>query len=428
MSGEGYLLSEAAVRKLAEDHRRLSHQVYRLEQRLAATYNPPDWGVEHAYGVIVNRSGASHPTPPANTYTVRLSSISYDQTTIGNVTAPVDQSDPAQLVTARTIIGCNLPSGQGVELFRIPGKLGGQWYIRPFAALIRRATVKTSPITAGSSGTITLKVHGLTDEDVTGYYDWGTSGAATLAVDQEVLAWWSHERARWFIIPGGGGSAAPRSRCVICTAGSTLGYGWRDGAGALATFPWIGSDYYGNKDVKVFPTMNGTFANADGDVFEVEDSPAAYADDWLTLKQVGKYRVIAVFTVRQYGLTQSDAETYLQDPGHFHMYTSPTGPTVTGSTKAGATGLLNRLIQEVTATIGDDSGGAGVFEANIKPEAFYMGTGDGAFTLHQLTAISYIDVLSTPVHVNLQLSAVNQPYAPIAFAEVQVTVEQINDP
>jgi hypothetical protein len=135
---------------------------------------------------------------------------------------------------------------------------------------------------------------------------------------------WAVDGMRHWIRPGPPGG-------VFTATGETSGaYALRDGDSATSSFPIIGwgvsaANY---KQVKAYPSLRGqgsnvaftVFANSAGDVFYVNDAPTAFTDNWVTVKQNGKYRIMATGTYKLASVTSGDADTYLRAAQHRHGY------------------------------------------------------------------------------------------------------------
>lgn len=216
---QGYTLSEQAVRKIVDDHRRLSHQVYRIEQRLPATNDPPDWGRELLWGKTTKRPGESYPEE-GDTYSVLLASRSYDQTAVGSKAVTDADSSDGVYVTARTLTGCSLPEDTYVELERLWGKDGVQYWIRPPFATVRKVVLNDSLAIDGSAEA-RLYIDGAdSGETITVHWNWIREGS-TIDADTELLAIWFEDESKWCIIPppvpGAAGEARPA--CVLPNGG-----------------------------------------------------------------------------------------------------------------------------------------------------------------------------------------------------------------
>jgi hypothetical protein len=423
---EGYLLSAASIRQLQADHRALRAAITRLERQIApTTNNAPDWGREWWWGVLTKRDGDTYPVPPANAYTVRLASRTFDPTTPGNATLTDADSDPKQLVTARAMHHGHMPEGLYVLLLRTGSTDGERWWILPPQTPLRRAIAQEA-IASGGSGEVQIQ-DGLGNDDVAdAYNDWGASPPA-VADEAEIVVWWDVSGSKWRVLSGGTAAAAPRARCVIVSDYNyiTSNICWREGEASLSAAAVIGNDGVDDEDVKLFPSMLGNLTNADGNVFAVEDSPAAYADNWLTLQQDGQYRVIAVFTWQLATLSAGDAETHQQDAGHLH--TAPGG--VTSTVSAGAQALLHYLCVVNAQILVDDSpltegrtGYSSMFEL------LYTSESSERVQVATLTLVTHILRDGVDKTVDLRWSMLAQsPYSQANHFQVAVTVEQISD-
>jgi hypothetical protein len=427
---EGYLLSAASIKQLQADHRALRAAITRLERQLPPTTdNAPDWGREWWWGKLTKRDGDTYPIPPANAYTVRLASRTYDPTTPGNATLTDADSDPKQLITARSMHHGHMPEGLYVLLLRTGSTDGERWWILPPQTPLRRAIAQEA-IASGGSGEVQIQ-DGLGNDDVAdAYNDWGASPLA-VADEAEIVVWWDVSGSKWRVLSGGTAAAAPRARCVIVGfPPCDDGYAWREGDGSETLYPIIGNDGVDNQNVKIFPTMVGTTSNSGGAVFTVEDTPAAYTDDWLTITQDGKYRAIVSFVWTLSPMSESDAEANLQDAGHVHNYTSPTGPAVTGSAQAGATALL-RYVTTVGSLIEVD-GAAGLqsYGERTSHEEYWYYASSPSSDLVRIwcTVIAYVERSTTDATINLKMSQHSgSSWSRANYRGCFATVEQISD-
>jgi len=125
-------------------------------------------------------------------------------------------------------------------------------------------------------------------------------------------------------------SPRPESGVFTATGETTGAYALRDGDSALTSAPSIGwSGSAANwKNVKAYPSLRGqgsnvgltVFSNSAGAVFNVILSPTAFTDPWVTVKQDGKYRVMATGTYTLGSVTAGDADAYLRAAQHRHGY------------------------------------------------------------------------------------------------------------
>lgn len=126
MAGEqGYLLSEQAIRKLMDDHRRLAHEVYQLKQQLASTHRPPPWPRELYWG----KTKADSPDE-GNTFEVELIDRTFEET-VGDQDVVDTIPDNPVVVTARTLDGCHVPAESIVMVERRLSREGWRYWILP---------------------------------------------------------------------------------------------------------------------------------------------------------------------------------------------------------------------------------------------------------------------------------------------------------
>lgn len=337
---QGYTLSEQAVRKIVDDHRRLSHQVYRIEQRLPATNDPPDWGRELLWGKTTTRPGESYPEE-GDTYSVLLASRSYDQTAVGSKAVTDADSSDGVYVTARTLTGCSLPEDTYVELERLWGKDGVQYWIRPPFATVRKVALNDSLAIDGSAEA-RLYIDGAdSGETITVHWNWMREGS-TIDADTELLAIWFEDESKWCIIPPPVPGTAATIYAQPFIVGELNHYWKNDGSGKSV------DNNFRTHTVKLFPSGVGVTGNALGLAYTVKSNPAAYTDDWLVIRQTAFYRVIATFYWSVDLLSQSDAESTLRAAAHSHTYDDYLDPfTFVNRTTANATPDATRLRRRI---------------------------------------------------------------------------------
>lgn len=265
-----------------------------------------------------------------------------------------------------------------------------------------------SPIYPGATATKTFTAYD------PAWYEFATLENGSMpAVDTIVRCTWRD--GRWWILQ----DSSSRNRRTIVSEVATARF-WRDGDGAYSTDPVIGWNGSANKNVKLFPAVQGALLNDEGDVYEVVDAPAAYADNWLTLKQNGTYCVTMHFCWGLPALSLSDAETYLQQAAHQHTYTDNGTPMNTGTTAAGQ--ALQRILVGIYAGIQEDGGGT----TNAKSTAeqmYYVPGSSGQDSLVWVTVQRYISRSGTDVTVDLLTQkwfapTYTRPYA--AYCQVRV--------
>ena len=128
MAEPGYLLTEAAVRKLVDDHRRLSHEVYQLKQRLASTNEAPAWPRELFWGKTLTEA-AGHPDD-GNTFKVKLIDRTFDES-VGDQAVTDTVGGSAVEVEARTVDGCYVPPETVVQVEKRLSRKGWRYWILP---------------------------------------------------------------------------------------------------------------------------------------------------------------------------------------------------------------------------------------------------------------------------------------------------------
>lgn len=316
-------------------------------------------------------------------------------------------------------------SGSAEILWRLAETGDGTWCIVRLGNsryAVRKATASAS-IAAGASGNVAIKTDGKDDETATAYYTWADDGGPTIDNGDEIYVAWIDDERKWYILPPASAGTAGRNRCVM--VGDSGYYGWRDGDGATSARPIIGWNGTNSKTVKLFPTMNGFTGNSEGAVYTVKSAPVAFTDDWLTLKQDGRYCITFTHVWGLPSLGSSDANTYLRAAAHDHSYTDDGTPMTTGTATPQAQSLTRKLVG-IEARV-DLSAGADVFETSTAEQMYYApGTAPDDEARVWSTIVAYVRRNGADVGVNLLLTKIHganesRPYHVNQFVKIEQT-------
>lgn len=124
----------------------------------------------------------------------------------------------------------------------------------------------------------------------------------------------------WWIEPSLGGY----NRCVMAgNYGSQFSvYGGVQISDPNYYIPWSGGS--GTDGIWVYPSMVGVVGNSGGQVFEV-NTPASYADPWVTCNAMCWYRVTVHTSWSLRAMDPGDWRNFLEQPRHRHAFTDDPG-------------------------------------------------------------------------------------------------------
>jgi len=131
MTDPGYMLSEQAIRKIVDDHRRLSHDVYQLKQELASTHRISPWPRELFWGKTVD-GGETYPTN-GNTFWVQLIDRTFDEAA-GTEAVTNTIGGSAVTVRAHTVDDTHVAEDTVVRVEKRLSREGWRYWIVPDVA------------------------------------------------------------------------------------------------------------------------------------------------------------------------------------------------------------------------------------------------------------------------------------------------------
>jgi hypothetical protein len=128
MTDPGYMLSEQAIRKIVDDHRRLAHEVYQLKQELASTHRVSPWPRELFWGKTVD-GGETYPTN-GNTFWVQLIDRTFDEAAGTETVTDTIGGDPVS-VRAHTVDDTHIAEDTIVRVEKRLSRQGWRYWIVP---------------------------------------------------------------------------------------------------------------------------------------------------------------------------------------------------------------------------------------------------------------------------------------------------------